>query len=703
MTQVSLGGILDIANTGLQTAQAQLRVASNNIANVNTPGYAREVVNQTSISEATMGGGVSVQSVNLAVDQFLRQAALVATAQAGGAGIVSDMMDRAQSLFGDPSTSTGYFNLLGQAFSAFSSATQDPASSVSRNQALSSITAFLDQSGSVSADLSSLSEEADSRIGDNVTQVNSLLDQINKLNNTIVRETVGGGDTSGAQNSQSQLIDTLSSLVDVNISRRADGGVDIRSGNALLVSRAGSAQLSYTSSGPTGGQVLAAAPGGGAARPLQPTAGVLQGLLNVRNTQIPAVASEVSQYVTSAVDLINKAHNASSAVPPPTQLIGRNTGLDLPTAVSNFTGKTTIAVVDSSGVMQSRVDIDFDAGTMSTDGGGPASFNASTFLATLNSALGANGSASFSNGALQLQATGSNGIAIADDATTPSNKAGRGFSQFFGLNDLITSNGFPYPATGLTGSDLNGFNAGGVVTLQITDPLGVPLRNAAVSVPAGGTVDDMIAALNDPSNGVGLYGSFSLDNLGKLTFAPLRPGVTIRVASDTTQRGVGGPTLTALFGIDPTLRAQRGAGFQIRADIAANSMQLAMAQLNTSATAGQLAISPGDSRGAQLLAAAGNTATTFDPAGSFGAVTTTLTQYGSQLSGAIAQQATNADNQKTGAEAVASEANTQRSSVEGVNLDEELVKLTTFQQSYNASARIMQAVSDLFQILLQIT
>jgi flagellar hook-associated protein 1 FlgK len=40
--------------------------------------------------------------------------------------------------------------------------------------------------------------------------------------------------------------------------------------------------------------------------------------------------------------------------------------------------------------------------------------------------------------------------------------------------------------------------------------------------------------------------------------------------------------------------------------------------------------------------------------------------------------------------------------VEGVNIDEELVRLTTYQQAFNASARMIQASKDLFDILSNI-
>lgn len=699
---MSLTGILNSASSGLSVAQTQIRTISDNVANVNTPGYARRVVDQTSAAMSALGGGVQASRITRAVDQFLAQAGLLANAQAGGAGAVSDMMDRAQGLFGDPTTDSGYFNQLDRVFSAFAASAQDPASSVSRSQALDQVKAFLDRSTTVANGLTNLAQEADSRIGDTVSKVNDLLSQIDQLNKVISSTAVGGADTTGAENSQAQLIDQLSSMLDVTISTRPDHSIDVRGASGtLLVGQSGAAQLSYAAGGSSPGQILVAPPGG-SPRLMLPSGGQLKGLLDLRNTDILAVSAQLGEYVTRAVDEINRAHNASSAVPPPATLTGRNTGLDLPTAVSGFTGKTTVAIVDPSGVMQSRVDIDFSAGTMSVDGGAPSGFTPATFLASLNGALGANGSASFSSGALSISATGSNGVSIADDPTTPSSKAGKGFSHFFGLNDLITSTGYPYAATGLQAADPNGFNAGGVMTLRLTDASGAPLRDVAVPVPFGGSVGALVTALNDPTTGIGLYGQFSLDSQGQMTFSASRPGITTSVVSDTSQRGAGGPSVTALFGLNSTLTAQRAARFSLRTDIAADNSKLSQAQLDLSATAGQPALSKGDSRGGLLLAAAGDATANFLPAGAFGALNATLSQYAAQFSGAVAQSAATADTAKSNAEAISSEAATRRASVEGVNLDQELVNLTTYQQAYGASARLIQAVSDLYDILLKI-
>ena len=159
----------------------------------------------------------------------------------------------------------------------------------------------------------------------------------------------------------------------------------------------------------------------------------------------------------------NAQANANAAYPPPTSLTGRQTGL-LSADALNFTGKTTIAVANSSGKLVSRIDVDFGAGTLSVDGGASGSLGTTvgSFTTALNTALGANGSASFSNGQLSISATGSNGMVVQDDAATPSSRGGTGFSQFFGLNDVFQSQRALDPATGLSAADASGLAAGGI-------------------------------------------------------------------------------------------------------------------------------------------------------------------------------------------------------------------------------------------------
>ena len=54
------------------------------------------------------------------------------------------------------------------------------------------------------------------------------------------------------------------------------------------------------------------------------------------------------------------------------------------------------------------------------------------------------------------------------------------------------------------------------------------------------------------------------------------------------------------------------------------------------------------------------------------------------------------------ASALSAEATARQRAEEGVNLDEELVLMTTYQQAFNASARLIQAAKDMYDTLMGI-
>jgi len=697
---MSLTVSLQTATSGLQAAQAGLTAISDNIANVNTPGYVRKAIVQQQLVVDGRGAGVEVTGVKRVTDQYLQTASLTAGADSSRYSIYSQYLDNAQSLFGDPSGSDYFFNLPDQISANFAASANDPSSTLLRSQALNSVGNFLDQATRINNQVTALGGTVDGKIGDDVTQVNSLLSQIDKLNGDIARAKIGGADVTGTENIQSQLLNQLSALMNVRVSARAQGGVDVRSTEGVVLVGAGASTLTYNRSGTTPGYITAITPGASVGpQAITASSGELRGLLDLRNTKLPGLSDQLGEFVSRTADALNAASNASSASPPPTSLTGRNTGLDLPTAVSNFSGTTTIAVTNSSGAVQKTVAIDFTAGTMSVNGGAGAAFTPANFLANLNTALGASGTASFTNGALSIAATGGNGVAI-DEGT--SQKAGEGFSQFFGLNDIITPTGFSKYDTGLTATDANGFTPGGQITLRLSTPAGNPLRDITVTVPPAGSpaMSDLLNALNSNTTGVGLYGSFTLDAQGSLTFTGASPqNAQMSVVSDTTQRGAGGTSVSQLFGLGLASRSARASGFQVNPTLANNPMLLPFATLNLGVAAGQSAVAPGDGTGALALSQAGGLSQLFKAAGDLGNVQTTLVDYAAQFGGSIGRDAATAQSASDSATAVQSQADAKRQSVEGVNIDEELIHLTTYQQAFSANARMIQATKDLFDIL----
>jgi len=699
----SINQILNSASSGLYTAQTGIQVVSNNVANINTTGYATEQLNQTSTVTGGVGSGVDGQGVTLAANQYLQNASLGAAADAGSASITSSMLTQAQGLFGDPGQTGSYLNQLSQVFTDFSAVASNPSSSISSSQTVNDLTQFLNQSGTIASSISQLGGQADNQIGSDVTTANSLMGQIASLNSKILGDQGAGESTADTQNTQNQLVTQLSSLMGIQASTGSNGTITLRStSGATLVGVGGAATLSYTPVNGGVSQVQVAQPGGSqTAVPLTLATGEIGGLLSLRNTQLPGIASQLSSYVSGAVSALNQASNGASSVPPPNTLTGSNIGIDLTTAISGFSGDTNVAVLNSTtGVIQQQVAIDFTNDQMTDGSGNVTSFSPSTFLSSLNGALGGTATASFTNGVLSIAAQAGSGVAVQNSPLTPSqNAAGSSFGQYFGLNNLVTSSAPTNYNTGLTTAAPDGFTAGGVISLQLTGANGAALTDATVTMPAGSTMQDVLNSLNATNGGVGLYGQFGLSSTGLMTFNAYTPGTTVSVLGDNTQWGTGGASLSGLFGIGGGAQSSIAGSFQVRPDIAANPAYLPTATLNLSAATGQAALLIGDGSGATALSNAGSTQVTFGAAGSLAAITTSASQYGATLGGAIGQQASSANQANTNATAVQSEANSQLASVEGVNLDQELVKLTTYQQAYSASARLVTATQDMFTAL----
>ena len=703
---MSLNAIMNTASSGLAAAQTQLRVVSDNVSNVNTPGYVRKIAEQRTLSSQGVGSGVEVGRIRLATDRFLQAASLNAGAESARLGVRHELYDRIQSLFGDPGGDAGFFSQVDSVFSAFAASAEDPTSSPRRQEALFRTQALFDEAGRIAKQIQAVREDADSRIQSAVERTNGLLEQIEGLNLEIARATAIDADASGAETAQSALIGQLAELVDIRVSVRPVGGVSIRTGTGTLLAGQGAATLSYSNAGTITGEtafneIWVTEPGGQKRSLLDSiTSGEIKGLVELRDTEAPAAAERLAELVAHVADELNRAHNANSAVPAPTTLVGRNVGQTFESAIAGFSGQSTVAVTNTAGIVQARADIVFSGASITVNG---AAATPANFLSVLNAQLGGAATASFADGRLSIAATGTNGVAVADDATAPSNKAGRGFSHYFGLNDLVSTDRLGIYDNGLTAASPHGFTAGETLTFRFTGETGSRLRDLQVAVPAGGSVGDLVAALNDPATGTGRFGTFSLAGDGSLSFTGYgNPAPSLTVLEDRTTQVPSGVSVTELFGIGGGVRSSRADGFALRTDIRQSPSRLALAQLNLSAAPGTQALSTGDGRGALALADAGERAASFQAAGGSSGGSLSVSRYAAELSGEIGGKAAAARNRKETADALYTEAGARQTAHEGVNLDEELVLMTTYQQAFNASARLIQAAKDMYDTLMGI-
>lgn len=696
---MSLNAILNTATSGLQTNQTALKITSNNIANVNTEGYHRRVVDFGPRLTGGVLSGVNIDEVRRIADSYLAGEATSSIGSLGSARVLATYFDRVQDLIGSLDGNSSLGARISSAMTALTQLSVDPSSAARRNSAISSVTAALSAISGMATNIQSLRQDANTQLTTNVSSVNTLLSRIYELN-TKIKIAVAGGDTStGLMDHRDTAIAELSKFLDVRTYDQPDGRVFVSlSDGTTLISDMGSA-LRY--SGPTAVSAATSFPsvmlqridpegnndiGPPVALESRIRGGEIRGLLDMRDKALPDLAEQLGLVGAALVEQLNAVHNDSAAVPAPATLTGRNTGL-LSTDALNFTGNATIAIVDAQGALVQRLDLNLSG--ISTIG---------DLVSAINGGLGA-GTATFANGVLTLNASSGNGIGMIQEPTTPSSRAGRGLSQFFGLNDLVTSASPSSFATGVASGDTHGFSAGTAeFVLRGTD--GSILRTFNVTV-GGSSFGDIVTSLNAAASG---YATFALGSDGSLTMTPVSAGARLEVKNDTTTRGTTGVSLTQFFGMGSAARMNQAAGLGVRSDIAANSSKMALAQLDLSSTTvvGDTVLGISDNRGALRLAQIANTSVTWPSSGGLASGSMSIGDYVAQIMGAQSDLKNAADAEVEYRTDVHQEVAARRSAVEGVNLDEELANMMVFQQAYNASARLMTTVQQMYDTLLEV-
>lgn len=246
---MSLNEIMSAAMSGLAASQAGIRSVSNNIANVGTPGYARETVKQTTGVTAGSVNGVTVGEPSRIADRFLEETVFRRAGDLGSTDITSTYLYRLQALLGAPGAEYGLpsrLNAIDSSALAMTGAQASPQTVAGFTANVQDAISSINQLGS---DIASLKSDVQSEVGGSVDRINSLLVRINDLNGSVARLDGNGGSSAGVQDQRMSAIEELSGLIKVTVRQQTDGrvAIDTASGIPLLDNRL--RQLSLPASG----------------------------------------------------------------------------------------------------------------------------------------------------------------------------------------------------------------------------------------------------------------------------------------------------------------------------------------------------------------------------------------------------------------------------------------------------------------------
>ncbi len=718
---MSINMLLGNALSSLTANQAGLRVTSNNIANVNTPDYVRRQVLLEAASVAGQSAGVDVGEVRRVVDRFLQNESMATNSNANYYSAQAEFFDRLQGMLGRPDDGSSVDGHITDLFTALNALSNDPTSLPMRVDFLSQLSSLANSFSSLANDIQTLRGDANSKIVESIDRINALTKTIHDLNPKIERTQLEGSDPSALADLRDTALKELSGYLDLSVTHQPNGATWVSTSSGISLVGATAHELRYTGTGVVGTQTVfpditihRVNPADGVADPdgdaftHNISGGTLRGLMDIRDRDLPELALELGNLSAALFDGLNAIHNNNSSVPAQNSLTGVNTGL-LATDAHGFSGQTSFAIVDQNGALVTRVDVDFDAGNYSVDGAAATAFAGGTLgdiVAGINTGLGASGTLSFANGIMTLSAANSaHGVATLQDEANPSSRGGRGFSHFFGLNDLTTGLQPAHFDTGVNSADQHGFGGGQVIDFVLKDASGHIVNTFPYMMTAGDTFGDVVLDLNNPVTGIGTYATFTLDADGALKMTPTGTyaGLELHVQNDATVRGGTGKSFTQMFGLGERFQMEQAFDLDIAGHVKANQGALSLAKLDLAAATGpgSIVLSPSDNRGALDLHNMQNQRFNFEASGRIQAMTTTLGQYSAVFLADAGQRAAHADAFRESSQALNFEVESRLTNRQGVNLDEELSNMMVYQQSYNAAARMITTARELYDTLMR--
>lgn len=238
-----MAGLFDtftIAKRGLNVQQGAINTTSHNIANANTIGYSRQrAVSETtrpfggmsrfdSTSVGQVGTGAEITSIMRIRDSFIDYQVRSETGISGYYTSRSDTLSKVEGIFGEPSDK-GIQQLIGEFFSSFQEVSKNPDKSDVKAVAIKKASALADAINYTYNQLKKTSEDNQKILEDNVTDVNSYLDQINELNKQIKSVSSVGQTANDLMDKRDNLLDELSYKFGIKINKSSLDTINLSS------------------------------------------------------------------------------------------------------------------------------------------------------------------------------------------------------------------------------------------------------------------------------------------------------------------------------------------------------------------------------------------------------------------------------------------------------------------------------------------
>ena len=358
---------LQTALSGLQAAQAAIDTTGQNIANANTPGYSREVVNTAATGSlqipantqtggvVDLGTGVSITDISRIRDQFLDVQYRAQNSATSNANTNSSELQQVQTALNEPSSS-GLQNVMSQFWNSWSTLASNPTNPSALSGVVNAGQTLASTFNSVSSQMATVQSQAAqqySQLTGTNGQVQQDATQIATLNTQISQATQAGQSPNNLLDQRDQLLDNLSGLAHVSVTNQSDGSVTVGFGDASTPLVSGSTV--------TWPQTLTSASGG-----------QLGSLLNLSSSTGP-----IGQFMSSLDGVASQVISSVNALQPSSPFFSGN-------SASTIAVSATASTVQPSSSTTSGTDLATNIASLS---GGAADQSYAAFVSQVGSGV----------------------------------------------------------------------------------------------------------------------------------------------------------------------------------------------------------------------------------------------------------------------------------------------------------------------------
>jgi len=215
---------LNIASSGLSAYQAALNTTANNISNVKTKGYTRQVANMSSSAAlrvhakyGSAGTGVQVDSIKQVRNEYYDTKFWENQSSLGLYETKLNYCLQIENYFIDDDTEKGFSTILNNMFNSMDTLKNAPGDVNNRQQFIAQSKNFTTYFNSVAIGLGQIQDSVNEEIKSTVANINSIAEKISILNKQINVIELQGGYANELRDQRAVLVDELSMIVPTSV------------------------------------------------------------------------------------------------------------------------------------------------------------------------------------------------------------------------------------------------------------------------------------------------------------------------------------------------------------------------------------------------------------------------------------------------------------------------------------------------------